>query len=126
MLSNNVPAWFEIPSANLDRAVKFYESVLGVKLVPDNFGPMRMAIFPHERKDSTSTGCLIAGDGYAPSAQGSIVYLNLSDDLAKPLARVEKAGGKVVLPKTALPDNIGFFAQFLDSEGNTVGFFSQH
>jgi predicted enzyme related to lactoylglutathione lyase len=122
MLASSAVNWFEIPSADFDRATHFYESVLGVKLMPDTMGPMRMAIFPAEKK--APTGCVIAADGYRPSAHSTTVYLNLADDLAQPLARVEKAGGKVLVGKTALPENMGFFAQFLDSEGNRVGFYS--
>jgi hypothetical protein len=31
----------------------------------------------------------------------------------------------VLVPRTALPDEIGFFAQIRDSEGNRVGLFSR-
>jgi len=114
--------WFEIPSANLDRATRFYESVLGIKLKSDAMGPMQMSVFPVDK--GQPSGCVIHADGYRPSADSTTVYLNLSDDLAKPLEKVEKAGGKVLQGKTALPENMGFYAQFLDSEGNRVGFFS--
>jgi uncharacterized protein len=123
MLAKNVPAWFEIPATQLDRATRFYETVLGVKLNPDDMGPMQMAIFPHEMPNST--GALVQAEGYTPTASGSVVYLNLAQDLNGPLGKVENAGGKVLLDKTALPENMGYFAQFLDSEGNRVGFYSQ-
>jgi uncharacterized protein len=122
MLAQASINWFEVPAANLDRAVKFYETVLDQKLHRESMGPMQMAVFPHERPHPT--GCLIAADGYRPDARSTTVYLNLTDDLSKPLARVEQAGGKVLLKKTALPENMGFYAQFQDSEGNRVGFFS--
>lgn len=122
MLANNVPAWFEIPAVKLDRAVQFYEKVLQVKLARENMGPMQMAVFPHQQPNST--GALVAADGYQPAPEGTVIYLNLSKDLAEPLGKVEKAGGKILVGKTALPDNMGFFAQFLDSEGNRVGFYS--
>jgi predicted enzyme related to lactoylglutathione lyase len=38
---------------------------------------------------------------------------------------VEAAGGTVVLPKTAIGEN-GFFAIFLDTEGNKVAFHSMN
>lgn len=123
MLANNVPAWFEIPAAKLERATQFYETVLGIKLSPDDMGPMQMAVFPHEMPNST--GALVKAEGYTPNACGSVIYLNLTQDLSTPLSRVKKAGGKVLLDKTALPENMGYFAQFLDSEGNRVGFYSQ-
>ena len=49
MLQPSVPAWFEIPSADLDRAVRFYEKVLDTRLRREDMGPMRMAVFPSEK-----------------------------------------------------------------------------
>jgi predicted enzyme related to lactoylglutathione lyase len=122
MLGTSAVTWFEIPTANLDRATRFYEDVLGIKLKPDAMGPMKFSIFPVEK--GQPTGCIMQAEGYRPSADSTTVYLNLRDDLAQPLGKVEKAGGKVLHPKTALPENMGFYAQFLDSEGTRVGFFS--
>jgi predicted enzyme related to lactoylglutathione lyase len=122
MLASSAVNWFEIPSADLKRATRFYETVLDQKLMSDSMGPVKMSVFPAEKQHPS--GCVIAADGYRPRADSTTVYLNLADDLATPLARVEKAGGKVLLGKTALPENMGFYAQFLDSEGNRVGFFS--
>jgi len=122
MLAASAITWFEIPSQDLDRATRFYENVLGVQLMPDVMGPMKMSLFPADK--GQPSGCVIHADGYRPSGDGTTVYLNLRDDLNKPLAKVEMAGGKVLQGKTALPEDMGFYAQFLDSEGNRVGFFS--
>lgn len=123
LAATSAVTWFEIPSKDLSRATRFYEDVLGIKLVPDAMGAMTMSIFPVDK--GQPSGCIIAADGYRPSADSTTVYLNLRDDLAKPLGKVEEAGGRVLQGKTALPENMGFYAQFLDSEGNRVGFFSQ-
>ncbi len=58
-----------------------------------------------------------------PQAQrrGAIIHLNAKHDLAGPLGRVEAAGGKVLMPKTHISDDIGLRAFFLDTEGNAVG-----
>jgi predicted enzyme related to lactoylglutathione lyase len=122
MLKPNVPAWFEIPAANLDRAQKFYETILGVDLKRENMG-MPMAVFPRGDRPN-ATGALIAGEHATPSVHGSIVYLHV-DDVKPVLARVKMHGGDTVVPRTELPDDIGFFAQIIDSEGNRVGLFSQ-
>ena len=121
MLQPSVPAWFEIPAADLDRAVRFYEKVLATTLVRTEMGPMRMAVFPHEKPQPT--GAVVHADGYRPAGDGTVVYLNL-DDIRPALARVPQAGGAVVLPVTELPDGMGIFAQLRDSEGNRVGLFS--
>jgi hypothetical protein len=122
MLQPSVPAWFEIPARDLDRAVKFYETVLDARLRRESMGPMQMAVFPSEK--AAPSGALVAADGYTPSAQGTVVYLNL-DDIRPALQRVPAAGGEVRVPRTPLPDGMGFFATLRDSEGNTVGLYSQ-
>ena len=122
MLQPTVPAWFEVPTRDLARATRFYEAIIGARLQREEMGPMTMAVFPHEKPQPT--GALVRADGYEPSAEGTVVYLNL-DDIRPALTRVEEAGGKVVLPLTELPDGMGVFAQIRDCEGNRVGLFSR-
>jgi predicted enzyme related to lactoylglutathione lyase len=121
MLQKTVPAWFEIPSHDLDRAVRFYEGIFETKLAREDMGPMRMAVFPHEKP--LPTGAVVHAPGYEPASQGSVVYLNV-DDIRPVLARVPAAGGAVALPLTALPGGAGVFAQIRDTEGNRVGLYS--
>jgi predicted enzyme related to lactoylglutathione lyase len=122
MLQPTVPAWFEIPVADLERAVSFYQELLGASLQRETMGPMEMAVFPHG--SDAPSGALVRARGYEPAAAGTVVYLHL-DDIRPALERVGKAGGAVLLPRTALPDEAGFFAQLRDSEGNRVGVFSR-
>lgn len=67
-----------------------------------------------------SAGCIIQCDGYEPSTQGSLIYLNGGDDLGIPLSKVEAAGGKILLARTAIGPH-GFMAHFTDPEGKKVG-----
>jgi predicted enzyme related to lactoylglutathione lyase len=53
-----------------------------------------------------------------------VVYLNAGDDLDGAVARVEAAGGKVLLGKTRISEDIGSIAHFLDTEGNRVALHS--
>ena len=122
MLQPSVPAWFEIPTKDLDRATRFYETLLDAKLIREEMGPMAMAVFPHEKPQPT--GALVRAEGYQPTVTGAVVYLNVAD-IRPVLARVPKAGGEVLLPLTKLPDEGGVFAQVRDSEGNRVGLFSR-
>ena len=121
MLQPSVPAWFEIPSADLDRAVRFYEKILETRLRREDMGPMRMAVFPSEKP--LPTGAVVHAPGFVPADVGTVVYLNV-DDIRPVLGRVPAAGGAVALPLTELPDGMGVFAQIRDSEGNRVGVFS--
>lgn len=124
-VSPNVAVWFEIPVADLARAVRFYESVFAVTLDQEGCPsgvPVRMAVFP--AGETAVKGCLIQHEHCRPSADGTTVYLNGGDDLAVPLARAVEAGATVVVPKTIITPDIGWFAQFIDSEGNRVGLHS--
>jgi hypothetical protein len=126
MTSSNVAVWFELPVADLARAVRFYETVFAVTLRQEGCPTgMPMAIFPTGDAPGV-TGCLIQHAHCKPSAEGTTVYLNGGDDLAVPLGRAIEAGATLVVPKTLIAPEIGYFAQFIDSEGNCVGLHSLH
>ena len=42
------------------------------------------------------------------------------DDIDKPLAKVEKLGGKIVMPKDLIK-GVGLVAMIQDTEGNVIG-----
>lgn len=117
----NALNWFEIPASDIKRAAKFYGTILGADLTVTEMMPgYQMAMLPAE--DGVG-GALIQGEGYAPSTEGSVVYLNGGEELAVALGKVEGAGGKILVAKTSIGEN-GFFAYILDSEGNKVGLHS--
>ncbi len=118
----NALNWFEIPATDIDRAKKFYNRIFEIELIPiEASSGFPMVMFPAERGDIS--GAVIQGEGYKPSVEGSIVYLNCGDDLNTVLNRIEAAGGRVVMSKTDISEN-GFVAYFMDSEGNKVGLHS--
>ncbi len=116
---NSFVSLFEIPATDLSRAVSFYEEVLNIKIEKMEMPGMEMGIFPYEQQ--LVTGVIMKGEGFIPSAVGPTIYLNAGDNLQPILDRVEKSGGKIVMPKTAHADESGFFALFLDTEGNRLG-----
>lgn len=117
--------WFEIPVTNLDRAQVFYERLLGAPLRREPMGPTKtLAVFTHD--EHGVGGCLMAGAGTpAPSAQGTLIYLNASPSLDAVLERVAAAGGRISTPKVQLPGDMGCFAHVVDTEGNQVGLHAQ-
>lgn len=118
----NAINWFEIPVRDFDRAKKFYEAILDAEMQVMEMMGMKSAFFPADLQNGIG-GSITLADGYEPSQTGSLIYLNGGDDLAIPLSRVEKAGGKIIMPKTAIGPN-GFMAHFTDSEGNKVALHS--
>src|SRR5215475_5138014 len=98
----NALNWFEIPAKNFARAKRFYEAVLGVEIGVMPHPTLKYGIFPADMQSGQVGGGLAEGEGFEPSASGTLVYLNGGEDLAVPLSKVEAAGGKVVMPKTSI------------------------
>jgi len=109
---------FEIPARDISRAINFYQTLLDIKIEKMDVEGMQMGILPYEGQ--MVTGVIIKADGYKPSADGVTMYLNAGENLQVVLDRVEKNGGQIILPKTAHADESGYFAIFLDSEGNKM------
>ena len=88
-------------------------------------GPVRMGFFLYEQQLGRVGGAICFGQGYVPAQQGTLAYLNGGSDLNVVLNRVEKAGGKVLLPKTLISPEHGYFARFVDTEGNLLALHSR-
>lgn len=108
--------WFEIPTADFPRAVRFYEAIFASPLLHHADWP-NLAIFPCERPGVSGA---IARDKHKPCAEGTVIYLNCEGRIDAVLRRVEKAGGSITEPKSHIP-NVGWVAEILDSEGNRIG-----
>jgi len=110
---------FEIAVSDMDRAVKNYETLLGKQLRREVFGGHPYALFPHE--EPGVSGALVQDPKRKVGGGGTIVYLNADGELDAIVARAERAGMSVLLPRTAIGPE-GFIAILRDAEGNQVGF----
>ena len=118
----NAINWFEIPSEDFERALKFYSTIFGIEMRVQNFGDLKMAFFPCE-KDGVGGTIVHHPDHYKPSDQGVLIYLNANPDLDKVLSKVEKAGGKIIQSKKMVSPGVSM-ALVLDSEGNRIALHS--
>ena len=118
----NAINWFEIPATNFNRAKDFYSKIFASELATDNINGLQMAMF--HAPDGGVGGAVVTGEGYVPSATGTVPYLNGGDNLSTILDRVEEAGGMVTVPKTKVSDEVGYIAWFQDSEGNRIALHS--
>ncbi|WP_208640342.1 VOC family protein [Vibrio aquaticus] len=119
---NSYISIFEIPALNISRAIEFYQAILAINIEKMEMPGMEMGIFPYE--DQSVTGVILKEEGFQPSSSGVTIYLNGGDNLQVVLDEVVKNHGEIVIPKTAHADDSGFFAIFLDSEGNRIGLHS--
>lgn len=122
----NLFSWVEIPTSDMARAKSFYRTLLGVEkeLEQQDMGDMLYTFLPMQPGEVG--GALVQHENYVPGqGQGVCVYLVVQGDLNDTLARVEAAGGKVVIPKMSLGElSPGYMAQIIDSESNRIGLWS--
>ena len=118
--------WFEISVSDINRAKAFYETIFGIKMETQNMMGMEMASFPFEPGTGKASGALVQSSMHQPSRDGVKLYLNGNPDLSEALSKIEAAGGKVLMAKTRISDDIGFMAFFTDTEGNSIAMHSQH
>lgn len=112
--------WVEIPAADLDRAEKFYNTILGgIPFQRMKKNETRYAIFPS--LDKFNAGALVQGEYYKPSSDGVTLYLDGGINMNTILEHVEMAGGEIIMPKTYTGEDAGYVAIFIDTEGNKIG-----
>lgn len=116
--------WFEIPSVDFERAVRFYSAVLN-RTFEVIEGPSNGRMAPFGPLDAEVNGAIVHTDLYTAGPNGPALYLTVDGKLDDYLARVEPAGGQVINPKTPIGDGTGYWARIADSEGNHVGLYSR-
>ena len=107
---------FEIPADDVNRAKGFYSDLFGWK-IEKTPGDMEYWLI-----ETTEPGKGVCGglmQRQAPEQQGILNYIDVPS-VAEYAAKVEKLGGKVVMPKAPVP-GMGYFAVCLDTENNAFG-----
>lgn len=110
--------WFEIPVTDFDRAKNFYETIFAIHMQVTQVNGYKMAFFPD--KEGSVSGAICFGEGYIPSGGGSLLYLNANPDLNVVLDKVALHGGRILVPKTLISEEVGYYAFIVDSEGNRI------
>lgn len=122
-MMKNVINWFNLPSSDFDRAIHFYNQVLGIEMMkmpsPDGF----QSAFFSNPQDGGVSGAISSNPSLKPSSEGATIYFNVDGQLDDVLAKVSTLGGQVVMPKTEIGD-FGKIAMAMDTEGNVIGFHS--
>tara|TARA_R110002049_G_scaffold64745_1_gene170478 strand:- start:223 stop:597 length:375 start_codon:yes stop_codon:yes gene_type:complete len=120
----NTVGWFEIPVNDMERAAKFYGTVLDCKIEIQDMGGALMGFFPNGGDVYGATGSLMKYESYVPSYDGTLVYITCQD-LQNELNRIPDAGGTILKEKTQISPEHGYMAAFEDSEGNRVALHSR-
>lgn len=117
-------AYFDIPADNVDRAKHFYQTLLGWKIAPTKapLDPIKVAATQYQDilTGPAQEGTMNMGGLYKRQMTETIKNYIQVEDIDKVLAKVEKLGGKIVMPKEDIP-GVGLVAIILDTEGNGIG-----
>ena len=107
---------FEIPASDPERAANFYRKAFGwtIEKWP---GPM-----DYWMVNTGAEGTPGINGGLLRKQDPTVTTTNTIgvDSVDRAVATVQSAGGKLVMPKTAIP-TVGYFAYCQDSEGNLFG-----
>ena len=122
----NAISWFEIPTQDIGRAQKFYETIFGITMMPMDMPNIKMRMFPLDDMMTDVGGAIVDSGGFhKPSAtDGPLIYLQANPDVQIILDRVVAAGGSIMVPKTEISPEYGFMAVIIDTEGNRIGLHS--
>lgn len=118
----NLISIVEIPVADFPRAVTFYKGILAVTIQEMEMDGVTMGVIPNA--EGTVNVVLAKGGDYKPTADGAVLYLNAGKDLQTMLDKVKQHGGQILVPKTMISPEMGYFALFIDTEGNKLGLHS--
>lgn len=113
--------WFDIPVADLDRAVAFYREVLACGIQKEAFGDVEFAVLDH---GAGVGGCLVVKPDEVVGDRGLLLYLNVDGRIREAEARVTELGGEV-LESTHMIGPHGHRAIVRDCEGNRIVLHSQ-
>ena len=117
---------FEIPVDDTGRAKEFYASIFDWQLVDADMGGgtiyTTLMTVPVDEKTRipTEPGAINGGLMQRSKDTPAPVITIGVDSIDDTLKKVEAGGGKTITPRTPIPD-MGAFAYFTDSEGNTMG-----
>ena len=116
--------YFQIPSDDIERSKKFYNDLFGWKIdrSPESNTPKGMENWTVITTDHNGNEALGGGMSKRQMPQQQITNFIDVKSVDEYSSKVERLGGKVVVPKTAIP-GMGYYAVCLDTENNSFGIF---
>ena len=116
------PIHFEIQADDPARAIKFYQSLFGWKFTQHGSVPYWLVTTGSDGTPGINGGLHPRVGARALEEQAVIAFVCTVDVSSVDIfaAKAEQAGGRIVMPKTAIP-GIGWLSYAKDTEGNIFG-----
>ena len=133
----NFLTWFEIPAFDFDKAVNFYSLIFGIKIECREMGSIPYGIM--NASQMGSSGAIVKVYEKTVANQGTVLFFRVNDMSEtirrikllggtilreKTIIRNEMADGRTVIPKTLIDETVGYYASYLDLEGNKMALYS--
>lgn len=140
-MQHSIISWIQIPAKNLARAAKFYETVFDANFFFEELNNIPHAVFKlNKQGNKLINGALI--ETSEPIGIGTVLFFEATGNFEMIMELIVENGGKILTPKTLITkkesdsnyvipntyiDNKpGYFAHFLDSEGNKMGLYGSN
>ncbi len=130
--------WFEIAVQDLDRAVLFYSSMLDTTIEKQILLDKEYGIF---KRENTGIGGVLVKKPNSVHGSGIILffYVNVLSDaieaacnnggkiiVPKMLIKQQDKAGKLTIAQNLIDNQVGYFAELTDSEGNHISLYSHY
>lgn len=142
-MEHRIISWLQIPCENLQRGTKFYEKVFNASFQFEILNGIPHALFVDGKSEKKMlNGALIEVKGTIKNDNGVVLFFNATGNFENIMKLVEDYGGKILVPKTliinkesdsqyVIPNTFidnkpGYYAHFLDSEGNKMGLYGSN
>lgn len=112
---NNRVVHFEIPCDDPEKTMKFFKEVFGWSFQQFGNEPYWVTMTGDPQTPGINGGLMKKRDPKQPIVN-SINVSNIDESIR----HIEKAGGKIVVPKIPIP-SVGWLAYFTDPDGNIHG-----
>jgi len=135
--------WIQVPAENIQRAADFYNRVFGFEFFFEELNNIPHAVFkPDAKGNRPVNGAIVEVKNKAAEASGCVLFFDATGKFEFLTESIERNGGKILIPKTLIrkkideksgyipntyiDDKPGYFAHFLDSEGNKMGLYGSN
>lgn len=119
-MANHPIVHIEIPADNMQAATDFYAAVFDWNIQTDE--TYHYAMFSAEGGPGGGFVGIDEGGDMQYKINSLLVYIG-TDDIDATLSKITAQGGKVLQPKTEIPQ-VGWFARFTDPAGNQMALFT--
>jgi predicted enzyme related to lactoylglutathione lyase len=142
-MEHSALVWIQIPSKKLERAVKFYENVFDTSFILEELNDIPHAIFKNGKTGKKLiNGAIIEVKEIQNLNVGPVLYFNATGNFENILELIQENKGLIlksktlitspeendtfIIPNTYIDEKPGYYAHFIDSEGNKMGLYGSN